>query len=60
VVRNYEKYSSALGVEKASDFDAVWRGEVATLEDWTMKRVAWLDSKFTEMDITTKSSQSEP
>lgn len=46
VVRNYDKYPSVLGLEKGGPYEQVWQGEVDALESWTMKRLAWIDSKF--------------
>jgi len=44
VVRNYDKYASALKVEKGADYKKNWRGEGSALETWVMERMAWMDS----------------
>jgi CotH kinase protein len=46
IPRNYDKYATALGVQKGDNYEEFWLGAVSTLQDWTIKRVAWLDSKF--------------
>jgi len=44
VGRNFDKYASALEVEKGADYEKIWQGEVSTMEKWVMERMKWIDS----------------
>jgi hypothetical protein len=43
--RNYDRYAGIFGVAAGTGAGAAaWAGEVAAMQDWLRKRVAWLDS----------------
>jgi hypothetical protein len=49
IPRNYDKYTAALGVQKGDNYEEFWLSQVTTLQDWTLKRAAWLDSQFSSI-----------